>query len=230
MTILLSLLGGGGVIGALLFLVPGLRELIGKLLGSIPPRVLWAVLALAAIFALVLWHNHAVNAARSEGHKAGATESDVKWQTAFDTMHTAALDWKRAYELTGDKLADELRNAHDQTLDRNAADAADLRLRGAGKAAARCGPGSNTFMAQGPGGQGPDPAGSGAPAGPLPAENGPDQFAIVPWSWIVQQAEEHDSLLDEVKTWRAWDDAQRKAHDDAVEKLKAMQPGFGKKG
>jgi hypothetical protein len=222
---ILSLLGVGGI-GAALIFVPGLAKLLGKLLGSIPPRVVWALLAMAAIFGAVWWHNHAVEAARTEGVKAGRIAANGEWKDAFAKMRGAADDFRRAYEIRGGTITTLLGDRHAQNLADIAAHADDLRLRGPGAAAACPRSGGDPGLAGRPGAQGgpapqPDAPGPGVP---------PDQqFAIVPWGWLVRRGEEHDSLLDEVKTWRSWHDQQGALHAELIERLRRElpRPEFG---
>ncbi len=203
LTILLSLLGVGGVAGlALRFLAPGL---ISKGMGLFDRLPKWLVYGLAALLVLGIayfWHGHVVKVAYREAYAAGEKDADRRWKGAFAEMKRASGQWRQNYEKRSSQLSDALRTAHEQDLRRIAADADDLRLRGPGRAAAPgCRPGSAAGL--GPAaGQGGQPApGPGAPASPLPAG---DRLAIVPWGWTVRQAEEHDQLLAEVKLWRTW--------------------------
>ena len=225
---LLSLLGIGGIGGiALRLFAPTLFSKGADLLGKVPSWLIYAALGALAIGGALLWHGHAVKVARHEGVVAGRAEADAAWQGAFDKMHDAADLFRTAYERRSSQLADELRKSHDQKVLDNARLADALSLRGPGKAASRCGPGRDTGLSAPAGGHGQAPASPDAPRDPVPAEDG---FAIVPWGWLVERAQERDDLLDEVLTWRDWYAAEQKAHDDAVARLKAMQPTFGKGG
>lgn len=226
LTLILSLLGGSGAIGAALFFVPGLRAMLGQLIGSIPPRLLWALVAMAAIFGAVLWHGHAVESARKDGVKAGKLAADIEWKAAFDTQRAASQQWKRNFEARGVRINDLLGARHDQNLRDNSARADDLRLRGPGKAAACGRPGADPRLSSGPGAGGQPASPTDAPADQVPDG---DRRAIVPWGWLVARAEDHDALLSEVTTWRSWHDQQKTAHDEAVARLKAQfpDPAFG---
>ena len=225
--LILSLLGGGGAIGAALFFVPGLRELVGRLIGSIPPRVLWALVAMAAILGVVLWHNHAVESARAEGIEAGKLAADAEWKAAFEAERTAAQLWKRGFEASTVRINDLLGARHDQNLRDIGARADDLRLRGPGKAAACGRPGADPRLSGGSGAGGQPAAPADAPTDQVPDG---DRRAIVPWGWLVARAEDHDALLTEVTTWRSWHGQQKAAHAEAVARLKAQfpDPAFGR--
>ena len=224
LTLILSLLGSGGAIGAALFFVPGLRELVGRLIGSIPPRVLWAVVA---IFGAVLWHGHVVDVARKDGVKAGKLAANAEWKAAFDTQRAASQQWKRNFEARGSRINDLIGAQHDQNLRDIGVFADDQRLRGPGKAAACSRPGADSGLSSGPGAGGRPIAPADAPADQMPAG---DRRAIVPWGWLVTRAEEHDQLLSEVTAWRSWHGQQKAAHDEAVARLKAQfpDPAFGR--
>lgn len=154
-----------------------------------------------ALWGAVRWFDGRLDQARAEGRAA----ADAEWQGAFNTAYFAAVDWRAAYQFKAAEAANLRRIAHEQALARNAADADGLRLQGPGAAAAsRC----RSLDRAGPG-----PAASGssaaaaapdAPASPVPAEDGPDQFAIVPWGWLTTRARDLDDLIDEVTTWRTW--------------------------
>lgn len=228
LTLILSLLGGGGAIGALLFFVPGLRAALSGILAAVPPKV-WAVIAaLAVLGGLFWWHGHAVDAAREEGRAAGRAAADLEWKTAFDKQREASRQWRTNFEAAQGALSQALEESYEADLRTNAARADALRLSGPGRAsAARCGPSPHSGVAAGTGGYeqtapGPDAPGPGMP------EN--DRYAIVPWPWLVQRAEEFDALRAENLTWRRWNDQQRALHNEAVRKLRAQmpEPEFGK--
>lgn len=217
-----SILTGGGLLGgiAMLVLRPALRATVGGFVKGLPREAWYALVAVAALLGLWFWHSHAVKTAYNQGEANGIVATNAKWNTAFDTMHAAADLWRKNYEMASGRLSDQLRTAHEQDLRDNARLADALSLRGPGHAAApRCGPSSNSELRTAPGGREPTPAGPGAPAGPVPAD---DRFAIVPWGWLTQQSREHDDLLDEVKTWRTWHSDQKALHDKAVADLRAQ--------
>lgn len=226
---LLSILTGGGLLGglALLVLRPALRQVLVDLIGSIPPRVLWALLAMAAIFGAVWWHGFAVQRAFDRGQEAGKMVRDTYWKGQIAEWREVGRLWKSAYEAKSRTAAILIGERYAQDLRRNAALADDLRLRGPGRAGACSGPGSIANVAGGAGRQDGSPAPADAPTGPMPAGDGQ---AIVPWGWLVQRAEEHDRLLAEVTAWRSHDDQQRLIHQDAIKRLRGEypEPQFGK--
>ena len=201
----------------------GLGLLFGRLrdrLAKIPPKVWLVLAALAAVGALLWWHNHAVEAARKEGREAAGRE----WKGAFDTAHKAALDWSAAYNATATALANARKEAHEQDRRRIAADADALRLRGPGRAAAPvCGRQDAASLSPAPGGPGAPAPLDDAPRPDLPAGDG---LAVVRWSWLVDRAREHDQLLSEVTAWRGWYGDHATAHEEARERLDGVGPGF----
>lgn len=228
-TLLFSLLGGGGLIGAgvLLFLRPRLREAILDTLARVPGWLWAAGAGVLLAGAAWLWVSHALGKAYDRGHSAGVTATDAKWQGAFAKMEQAARQWKTNYETRSDQVTDQIGARYAENLRHNSAAAADLGLRGAGKAAApRIRSVDHSRLAGGPGGQGQDPARPDAPGSPLPAD---ERYAVVPWQWLVRKAQDHDDLLDEVKAWRDWDGQQRNLRNELVKRLKAEypDPAFG---
>lgn len=226
LTFLLSLLGGGGAIGAALFFFPGLRQILGQLFGAIPPRVLWALVAMAAILGAVLWHNHAVESAREAGVEAGKLARDSYWKDEIAFQREAARNWKTAVDHKSATISILKGQLHDQELRDNSAVADDLRLRGPGKAGACPGRGGDPGVPARAGANGQPAAPADAPPGEVPDG---DRNAIVPWGWLVARAEDHDELLSEVKTWRSWHRDQQAAHAAAVAALKRQlpDPAFG---
>lgn len=225
MLTLLSILTGGGLIGgiAMLILRPALRATAMGILQSIPARIWYALAIMAVLFGLVWWHGSTVNAAREEGRLSGRAEV----QTEIDLWRQAAQDWKRATDHKTQTISILIGERYDQDLRRNAALADDLRLRGPGKAAACNGSGRDTGMAASSGEYLGPAAPADAPRDQVPAG---DWYAIVPWGWLVQRAEDHDRLLSESNAWRTWYDGQRRAHEAAIAALRAKmpEPEFGK--
>lgn len=220
---LLSILTGGGLVGglALLVLRPALRDTAFGLLRSIPPRMIWAIAAMAAIFGAVLWHNHTVTRAYERGKAAGGAVRDTAWKAAFDEMHRGALLWKRNYEAEAARRTQLERQIHVQNLSRNSAAAGDLRLRGPGRAAACRGPGLGAGISARTGGHDSPVAPGDAPGTPLPAGDG---FAVVPWGWIVERAKERDDLLSEALTWRSWYYDQQRLRNELIKKYERDFP------
>lgn len=163
---------------------------------------LLGALALALVLAAALhWFDGQLDQARRQGRAA----ADAEWRGALADMRGAAQDWKAAYQFKAAEAATHRRIAHDQAVARNAAAADALRLSGPGAAtAAGCRSGGRAGTATTAGGPQSPAAAPDASAGPLPAADGPDQFAIVPWSWLTTRARDLDTLIDEVTAWRTW--------------------------
>lgn len=225
MLTLLSILTGGGLIGGIVMMIlrPALRETVLGVLKSIPPRLWYGIAGLLLIGALLWWHSSKVSAAHEAGRIAGRAEV----QTEIDLWRQAARDWKRATDHKTQTISILIGERYDQDLRRNAALADDLRLRGPGKAAACHGSGRDTGVAASSGEYLGPAAPADAPRDQVPAGDG---FAIVPWGWLVQRAEDHDRLLSESNAWRTWFDGQRRAHEAAVARLRDRmpEPEFGK--
>lgn len=212
MLTLFSLLTGGGLIGSIVLLVlkPALRSAVGGVLGRIPPRVWGAVAVMALIFGLAWYHGHAVNAARSAGRSAGIAETNAAWDKAQAEWQRAAGQWARNVEARDRAIAEEERHRHDQTVRANRAVADALRLHGPGRSAALCvrppaDPGLPA-AAGGPAGApaGADAAGPGLPAGDRDGPGRERQWAIVPWSWLVERANDLDDLRSKVDAYNRW--------------------------
>lgn len=114
--------------------------------------------------------------------KAKATEL----QTQINQAHDEAKNAEDAVA----KLVKQLKDKSDEKNRRIAADARTLSVSGPGKAACHPAPVAT--------GHGAGPAKPDAPRPALP----PDDRAAVPWPWLVQRAQEHDQLLNEVNAWR----------------------------
>ncbi len=222
---IISILGGGGLLGGIVMLVlrPALRGAAGGFLKGIPPKVWAAIAAVALLGGGVWWVNHKIDAAYDRGRAEMKIERDAAWQGAFDLMKQTSEKWKAGFEAKARALADEERKHHEQDLRRNAAVADDLRLRGPGAATApRCRPIGDPGPGTAASGAVSAPAGPDAPGPDVPADGGQ---AIVPWGWLVQRAQEHDDLLSEVSTWRRWYPRQADALRQAKRELPS--PEFG---
>lgn len=231
MLTILSLLTGGGAIGALIWFIPGLRALSGKLIAAIPPKVAWALLAVAALAALVFWHNHSVGKAYDRGRAEERVSRDAQWQAAFNQMRDGAAIWKDNYEREAARSAELTGAIHAQDLRHNAALADALRLRGPGKAAAACHrSGSDTGLSAATGGSDAPAAGQLPELAGLPDQHGP--LAALPWPELIEWGRSADDSAAEVKAWRDWYKNQRALHEDAVKRLRermaAVKMGFEK--
>lgn len=228
MLTILSILTGGGLIGgiALLVLRPALRAVVGSFARSIPGWVWAAAAALLLLGGLTWYHTSAVSSAYDRGKIAGAAAEKKDWQVAFAKMKRAAHQWRAESEAQSDRITELTGALHDQTLRDNSVRADDLRLRGPGKAAACGRPVADSRLSSAAGSDGRPASPGNAPRGPVPAGDG---FAIVPWGWLVQKAEDHDNLRARVTAWDSWYDQQKAAHDAAVARLQREfpEPAFG---
>lgn len=221
LTLLFSLLGGGGLGVLAWFFLPGAKDLIGGVLKAIPRPVWYAALAALALWLGWQWVQSEKRAAWKDGFTAGEKLADTKWQCAFGQMERAARKWRDNYETRSDQLTDARRQNHENDLRRNADLADAIRLQGPGKAALSCpGGGTATGLAQITSGPGEAPSGPDAPAGPVPADNRPGGFAIVPWTWLVERAKDHDDLRSRVQTLKAHDAEQKELWNDRREELR----------
>jgi hypothetical protein len=80
----------------------------------------------------------------------------------------------------------------------NAALAAALSLRGPGAAASRCGPVSGPRPSTSTGQPGHSAPAAGAPPAGVLAED----WATVPWRWLVNVVQQHDDVTSEAQAWR----------------------------
>jgi hypothetical protein len=179
---------------------------VGGMLKQIPPKVWYALAAIAALAGAYFLHQHhahsVIAAAKTEQKKA----DDAAWQAAFAKMHEAAAKWKVAAELNGQTIAQRERKLNDEEHSRNAARADDLRLHGPGKAAG-CRPVDHPGLAAVSSGRNKAAPVADAAGREVPATD----WALVPWGWLVDRAKEHDDLLADEQTRRAADAEQRAA-------------------
>ena len=229
MLTLFSILTGGGVIGgiAMLILRPALRQVVGGFARSIPGWVWAAAAGLLLLGGLYWYHTNAVSSAYDRGKIAGAAAEKKEWQVAFAAMKRAAYHWRTEAETQSDQITELTGALHDQTLRDNAALADALRLRGPNRAAACGRPGGDPGLSSAAGSDRNPASPTDAPRGPVPAGDG---FAIVPWGWLVQKAEDHDRLRARVTAWDSWYDQQKALHDAAVARLRRdiPDPAFSK--
>lgn len=213
-----------GWAAAKLFFGGALNRLLGALAGLWGWATKNPAAALCGLFlATTVWFWHGKGKALDQRDKARADLILLRDDIA--QAQTDAHNWKLAHDghaSTISKLKGEL---YEQELRRNAAVATDLRLRGPGKAATCPGREFNPGMAITPDRQGGTPAQPDAPGNQVPARDG---FAVVPWGWLVNRAEDHDRLLSEVKIWRSWHGDQGALHNEALQNLRTMpDPAFG---
>lgn len=157
---------------------------IRAFLGRIPK---WAWLALAigiALFLGVRWYHNQIHAAYDRGVIAERTQA----KAAADRLK-AEIDTKTR------QIADLLRRKSDEQARHIAVAADDLRLSGPGKVSFRCS-GSSTA----PSGRNQASGQGNAPRVEMPSE----ERAVLPWDWVVGQAERCDLNRSEVLAWRTW--------------------------
>lgn len=209
-----GLAGGGGFIA--LVAKFGLKVVLGKAGGLFKAMPRWGWVALAVVALLIvgtIWHGRK-EAAHDKALTAQVTaQVNAAWTKRFDHMLAQADDVRRRAEAASAKISTKWKEHNDAQIRDHAAVAGDLRLRGPGRAAfAGCRPVDHPGLsspASEPGG----PAGAGsAAAGQMPAGDrlaglpggARDAFAVVPWSWLVDQAQRADDSRSEVITWRNW--------------------------
>ena len=224
LTLILSLLGGGGVIGAALFFIPGLGLAISRIVAAIPPKV-WFGIAAAIALGLAFWlHQSHASQEIADARAAGKAEGIAEMRAEVAKIHADAVRWRDNYQITADQLSTAKRRLFDDEIRSTAALADALRLRGPGKAAApacgrsgdSAGPSANT--------SGHEPAGGpvDAPVAPM----SPDEpLAVLPWSGVTRFGEYHDEDRTEVLTWRSWYLAQAEILRLAKQKLPTPKLG-----
>ena len=163
-------------------------------LGGVPRWAWYAIGGVAAAIALFFLHLHFVHNYRDKI----ITVNNTAWQKKLDKEHAAAMDWKHKFDQSQTKIAQEIRNRHEETLRNNAIVADDLRLHGPG--AARCGQGNHPVAAAGASGSVSRPGQADAAGPAMP----PADSAAVPWGWLVGRAEQCDGNRSEVISWRDW--------------------------
>jgi hypothetical protein len=177
--------------------LPGLAKIVYRMF---PPRVWLAVGAVIFVCILAFLHGQQVGRALSKARAEGAAAADARWQKLYTDQRDSALAWKQKAESEQTNITNVIRESHDEEIRRidNVADA--LRLRGPGKAVACTGQVDHAGVpasASGPGASSWKPDASGPD---LPAE----QWAAVPWQWLVQRAQQCDLNRAEALAWREW--------------------------
>jgi hypothetical protein len=189
--------------------IPGALKLV--------PRWVWYALLAAFAWHLALsWH-----AGKVKAHDAAIVAAhDAQWQVRLAAERDHALAVARNAEQTAAKINAKLKDSHNAQVRHNAADADDLLLRGPGAAAsaAHCRPVDRPGFSAGAGQpRGGGDAGGAAASSLHPADGlsglPASDFAVVPWSWLVDFARQADDSRAEVLTWRDWYDRQAAAWD-----------------
>lgn len=190
---------------------------VASVFAAIPKPVWEAIAVVGYVLALFALHQHYADAAIARHVQAAIAQRDQQWEKRFADEHAAALRWKAKADAQAATISTQQRNLNDETQKRLAADAAAVRLRGPGKAAAPagCRPGSPARISAATSGH-VEATGAGSnAASEVPAGDGSDQWAVVPWGWVVDVVQERDSYAAELTTWHRWYD------DEAAAWLKA---------
>lgn len=205
-------LAGGGGIAALIarFGLPVVLRTARAGFSRVPR---WAWIALAAAALLIggyFWHQHKAHAAIDTAVKAAVTAAiqtrDQQWQKRLNTAHSDALAWKGKFDAEVTKAVKLQRKLTDEENRRIDADAGALRLRGPGHAAApaNCRPGDHSGLPGIAGRHDPQPGAAANARTEVPAGDGADQWAVVPWNWAVDVVSERDAFRVEAIAWRGW--------------------------
>lgn len=165
------------------------------------PRWAWIALAVAALLtAGFFWHQHKAHAALKAADESGYARAVKVYERALVIVRQRAIERRRKAEAEGRAISSKLKERHDEQVRHIAADADALRMRGPG-AAAGCRPGDRPGLPAAAGGAERGGRSGAAAAGPLSAS---DRLALVPWSWLVDGAQQADESRAEVLTWREW--------------------------
>lgn len=175
------------------------------------PRQVWIALAVAAVLvAAIIWHQAKAHAAIDRAVKAAVASAidkrDGQWRQRLDQEHRAALAWKGRADAQLAQISKLQRKLTDEETRRIDADRRAMLLRGPGKAAAPagCRPGDHPGL-PGIAGRHVAQPGAAADAGTeMPAVDGSDQWAVVPWDWLVAVVSERDAFRFEAIGWRGW--------------------------
>lgn len=173
---------------------------VKKKLASVPWQV-WAVIALViagGVGGCIAKNKHqaAVKEFGDQRYNEGRASRDAEIKAAQDAKAEADR-----------KLAAALREKANAENARIATRANDLRLRGPGAATCTNPPAART----GTSGHNAAPAEPNAPGLGVPTE----QWAAVPWGWLVKRGEEHDKCLVEAGAWREQKAAEIKAYNES---------------
>ena len=193
----------------------GLRGVLagaGAFFGRLPSWVPLALIGAVIAFTGVLWHGHEVKLTIAHAKQEQQQADDAAWKQALAKEHQAAMTWKAGFDKqTAATVADE-RKLNDQAIANNAAVARALSLRGPGRASASgCRSSDHSRPSTAADGHQqaatvPDVAGP-----PVLAGDGEDLsgYAIVPWGWLTQRAEQFDDMLSDLQRIEDNDKKQR---------------------
>jgi hypothetical protein len=177
-------------------------------IAAIPPKVKLAIAGALIVMALFFVHQHVAHKRLKAADAAGYARAKAEDAAAMKKAHDEAAAARARQEQVGATITNEVRTRHDQE-DRNiAVRARDVGLRGAG--AARCGPLDYSDLSAGAGRSQQAGRSGDVAVGQLPPGEGVELIGL-PVPGTVAFAEQHDTLRNEVLTWREWYDRQFKA-------------------
>lgn len=154
------------------------------------PRAAWIALAVIAILTLgTCAHKRSVKKFGEERFAAGVAHEQARLEAKAKAIKAKA-------DAASAKITDKLKAKHDEKVIVINRAADDLRVSGPGKASCPGNPG----MA-GSSGRSEPASGQGSSARPAMPEQ---DWAAVPWGWLVESAEKCDLNRAEVLTWREW--------------------------
>lgn len=198
-------------------------------IGQRLPRWLWELIAIALLAGGLWLGGHWLIARHDAGIRAEQKAADKKqFDGELASVAAQAIAIRDKAASLGIQISNLNRGILNAQIHDHSAAADALLLHGPGRASAgNCRPIDHSASAAVAGGRN-DPASIPDASGSrLPAENGQgvptgggDEWAIVPWGWLVQRAREHDDLLSGEMIRRS-DDAQQRA---AWEKMRAQPP------
>jgi hypothetical protein len=202
-----GLASGGGIIG--LVAKFGLKTVLGNAGAFIKRVPRWAWIALAVVLAIgagAIWHGRQLRAHDKALTAQVIADRDVQWNKRLAAEHAAALAWKAKADQQLQTITQMQRKVTDEETRRIAADAAAVRLRGPGAAAAPagCRPGHPAELPGIAGRPVAQPGGAANAGTEVPAEDGSNRWAIVPWDWAVDVVSERDAFRVEAIGWRSW--------------------------
>lgn len=186
-----------------------MRSPIGDFLKSVP-RSIWMLGIITLLAGGYLWHQHAAQRAIAAAEKRGEDR-------AYANVERQARELEAKANALNRSIAEQMRKRNDEQARRIAVAADGLRLRGPG--AARC-----TVVAGLPAA----PGGRVTPDRPAYAAGSrvpPGDRAAVPWSWLVERAEQADLNRAEALAWRDWYARFKAEWDRWNAKAAVLRPG-----
>lgn len=177
----------------------------GSKIKAAATKIPWQVYVVIALVIAVgvgsCVHKNKVEAFGTERYNTGKVDGRKERDKEIVALQKAKAEADR-------KLAAALREKADAENKRIDRTAGTLLLRGPGKATC-----SNPPAAKpGTSGHQPTPAEPNATGLGVPTE----QWAAVPWNWLVKRASEHDKCLIEAGSWRAQKAAEEKAYQESL--------------